>query len=136
MGKILAFDIGGKRTGVAETDPLGMMAFPLETIATTQVVTFLQGYLQRESVEVLVVGEPRRMHGELSDVEGEIQKVLDRIAKAFPQLRVVRVDERFTSKLAADALLAGGMKKAKRQEKGAVDKVAAALILENFLAQR
>ncbi|MEY2963942.1 MAG: hypothetical protein RL754_1203 [Bacteroidota bacterium] len=136
MAKLLALDIGGKRTGMAESDPMQMMAFTLDTVQTTDLIGVLQSMALMKTYELLVVGLPRRLHGELGEAASIVEQVVEKIQKAFPNMPVHYVDERFTSSLAADALVRGGMKKSKRQEKGAVDKVAAALILENFLAQR
>jgi putative Holliday junction resolvase len=136
MAKIVALDIGMKRTGIAESDALQMMAFPLVTVYTEELMGFLRSRMLEEPCEELVVGAPTRWDGSASEVANFINDLCEKIQSTWPQLRIVRVDERFTSSLASDALLRGGMKKSKRQEKGAVDKVAAALILENYLAQR
>lgn len=136
MAKLLGLDIGGKRTGMAETDGMQMMAFPLKTVATDSLVAEVGALLAGEKYEAVVIGLPRRLHGELSDVAELVQKEAEKLTKAFPDLQQHWVDERYTSSMASAALVAGGMKKSKRQEKGAVDKVAAALILENFLALR
>lgn len=135
MAKILALDVGKVRTGVAESDPMGMMAFPLETVPTEKLLDFVVVYAQRENPTTLVVGEPKRMHGAASDLEPFILELIGRITTALPTLQVVRVDERFTSKMASRALVEGGMKKSKRKEKGAVDKVAASIILQSYLDQ-
>jgi putative Holliday junction resolvase len=136
MAKIVALDVGAKRTGVAESDAMHMMAFPLETVETEYVLTFLQRRQEEEPIEELVVGAPVRWDGTPSEVAQFIDGLCQKIGEKWPKLHIIRVDERFTSSLAADALVKGGMKKSKRREKGAVDKVAAALILENYLAQR
>ena len=136
MAKIVALDVGAKRTGVAESDPMHMMAFPLETVETESLLMFLQRRQEVEPIEDLVVGAPIRWDGTPSEVAQFIDGLCKKIGEKWPELNIIRVDERFTSSLAADALVKGGMKKSKRREKGAVDKVAAALILENYLAQR
>ena len=136
MAKIVALDVGAKRTGIAESDPMHMMAFPLETVETASLLTFIQRRQEVEPIEELVVGAPVRWDGTPSEVAQFIDDLCQKIGQKWPEMRIIRVDERFTSSLAADALVKGGMKKSKRQEKGAVDKVAAALILENYLAQR
>ena len=136
MAKIVALDVGAKRTGIAESDPMHMMAFPLETVETVSLLTFIQRRQEVEPIEELVVGAPVRWDGTPSEVAQFIDDLCQKIGQKWPEMRIIRVDERFTSSLAADALVKGGMKKSKRQEKGAVDKVAAALILENYLAQR
>lgn len=136
MAKIVALDVGAKRTGVAESDPMHMMAFPLDTVETESLLMFLQRRQEVEPIEDLVVGAPIRWDGTPSEVAQFIDGLCKKIGEKWPELNIIRVDERFTSSLAADALVKGGMKKSKRREKGAVDKVAAALILENYLAQR
>lgn len=136
MAKIVALDVGAKRTGVAESDPMHMMAFPLDTVETESLLMFLQRRQEVEPIEDLVVGAPIRWDGTPSEVAQFIDGLCKKIGEKWPELNIIRVDERFTSSLATDALVKGGMKKSKRREKGAVDKVAAALILENYLAQR
>jgi putative Holliday junction resolvase len=113
-----------------------IMAFPLLTVFTEELMGFLHSRMLEEPCEELVVGQPTRWDGSDSQVADFINGICQKIQSTWPDLRIIRVDERFTSSLASDALFRGGMKKSKRQEKGAVDKVAAALILENYLAQR
>ncbi|CAI8405908.1 MAG: Putative pre-16S rRNA nuclease [Cryomorphaceae bacterium] len=136
MAKILALDIGGKRTGLAETDPLQMMAFPLKTVLTADLMPILDGYIQEHQPEIIVVGDPSEFTEVETDSTRLIQQWVAKISARFPKIQVVLVDESDTSKLASQTLIAGGMKKSKRREKGALDKVAASLILERFLAQR
>lgn len=136
MAKILALDIGGKRTGMAETDPLQMMAFPLRTVATADLDAELEVYVRENAPEIIVVGDPAVLSGEVTDSSSLIENWVGRIQNKFPNVQVVRVDESDTSKLASEALIMGGMKKSKRREKGALDKVAASLILERYLEQR
>ncbi|MGB1184660.1 MAG: Holliday junction resolvase RuvX [Schleiferiaceae bacterium] len=136
MAKILALDIGGKRTGLAETDPLQMMAFPLKTVLTADLMPVLDGYIQEHQPEIIVVGDPSEFTEVETDSTRLIQQWVAKISARFPKIQVVLVDESDTSKLASQTLIAGGMKKSKRREKGALDKVAASLILERFLAQR
>ena len=124
MAKIVALDVGAKRTGVAESDPMHMMAFPLETVETESLLMFLQRRQEVEPIEELVVGAPIRWDGTPSEVAQFIDGLCKKIGEKWPELNIIRVDERFTSSLAADALVKGGMKKSKRREKGAVDKVA------------
>jgi len=136
MAKILALDIGGKRTGMAETDPLQMMAFPLRTVATADLDAELEVYVRENAPEIIVVGDPAVLSGEVTDSSSLIENWVGRIQNKFPNVQLVRVDESDTSKLASEALIMGGMKKSKRREKGALDKVAASLILERYLEQR
>jgi putative Holliday junction resolvase len=136
MPKILALDIGLKRTGVAESDELQMMAFPLETVATNELLSYVQDYELKTGIVDLVVGAPKQMDGSLSESAEFIDHWLKKCKAALPHVSVVRIDERFTSKLASQALFDGGMKKSQRSQKGMIDKVAAALILQSYLAQR
>jgi putative Holliday junction resolvase len=132
----MALDYGRKRTGIAVTDPLHLIASGLETVPTEKLLTFLEGYLQEESLDCLVVGEPRQMDYSPSEVETDIQSFLGRLAARFPELPVVRQDERFTSKMAVQAMIQGGMKKKKRQDKSAVDQISATLILQAYLSKK
>jgi len=133
LGRILALDIGRKRTGVAVTDPLKIVANGLTTIPTHTVVDFIADYLSRENVELLVVGYPFQMNNTPSEAVLYINPVLKQIVKAFPNLPVKQVDERFTSKLAMQAMIDGGMKKKDRQNKATVDTISAAIILQSYL---
>ncbi len=130
MAKILALDIGGRRTGMAETDPLGMMAFPLKTVDTSELMSTLESYVAAEGTKTIVIGKPAMATDstELIDLWGE------KIHKHWPLMEIVFVDEDFTSQEASQMLIMGGMKKSKRRQKGALDKVAASLILERYLA--
>jgi len=135
MAKIIAIDFGIKRTGLAETDELQIIASGLETVATNQLMAFLERYVSNENVEAFVVGQAMRMSGEFSDVEVNILDFIKHLQKCFPAIAIHRQDERFTSKLALDAMIAGGVKKKDRRnkQKGIVDKVSAVLILQAFL---
>lgn len=132
MSKILALDLGGRRTGMAETDPMRMMAFPLTTVDTDALMGELEAYVKLESPQVIVVGDP----GEGTDSSALVRHWVEKLKAKWPAIEVVLVDESGTSNEASQALVMGGMKKSKRREKGALDKVAAALILERYLAQR
>ncbi|MEX0274493.1 MAG: Holliday junction resolvase RuvX [Flavobacteriaceae bacterium] len=133
MGRILALDYGRKRTGIAVTDELQMIASGLTTVATHKLMDFLGEYMERENVTAIVVGAPRQMDNSVSEAEAFIQPFLKKFAKAFPHLPVHRQDERFTSKMAQRSLLAGGVKKKKRQDKALLDEVSATLILQSYL---
>ncbi len=133
MSRILALDVGSKRTGIAETDPLQIIASGLKTLETSLVISFLVDYTQKEKVETIVVGEPKRLHGEASQIEEFIGKFIQKINQSLPNIKVVRVDERFTSKMAFQSLIDSGVKKSKRKEKGLVDEVSATLILQSYL---
>ena len=130
MAKVLALDIGGRRTGMAETDPLGMMAFPLKTVDTGSLMGVLEEYVVAEGTKTMVIGKPA--------IATDSTEIIDlwaaKIHKRWPLIEIVFVDEDFTSKEASQMLIMGGMKKSKRKEKGALDKVAASLILERYLA--
>ena len=136
MAKVLALDIGTKRTGLAETDPMQIIATGLPTIATTDLAAFLDRYVAQESPECLVIGEPKRLHGVASDVEVFIQKLITAIKQKHPLLAIARVDERFTSKMASQAISQSGMSKKKRQNKALIDEVSAVIILQSWMQQQ
>lgn len=136
MAKVLALDIGMKRTGVAETDPFRIIATGLPTIASVDLIPFLKQYIATECPEIIVVGEPKRLHGVASDIESFIQKTIKQINLLFPDVKIARVDERFTSKMASAAIAQSGLPKKKRQNKGLIDEVSAVIILQSWLAQR
>jgi len=135
VGRVLALDYGVKRTGIAVTDELRITANGLDTVLTPQLWDFLVAYLAKEPVDILVVGEPKRMNDEPSAVEKSIQPFINRFKKNFPNIEVVRQDERFTSKLAMDALIRGGAKQKTRRDKALIDKVSATIILQSFLEE-
>lgn len=132
MARILALDYGTKRTGVAVTDELQLIASGLATVQTGELLAFLKEYLLKESVEKIIVGQPKRMNNEASGVEVEIVKFLEKLVE-ITSLPIVRVDERFTSKLASRSLLDSGLKKKKRQNKALLDEISATIILQDFL---
>ncbi len=136
MGKVMAIDYGTKRCGIAVTDSLQIIASGLTTVAANELMPFLSDYLSKEKIDCLVIGLPLRLNNELSEVEGEIQAFIKRFQKQFPDLKIERVDERFTSKLAMDSMIRGGVKKQKRRDKALVDKISATLILQTYLEQR
>lgn len=133
MSKILAFDYGLKRTGLAITDAARIIASPLTTIDTAKLFEFLKTLMVKESISVFVLGIAR--HGDGSDSETTLmqKQFADQLKKKFPHIPLFEVDEMFTSKLAAQALVMGGMKKSDRREKGNLDKVSAAIILQSYL---
>ncbi|TGN27756.1 Holliday junction resolvase RuvX [Empedobacter tilapiae] len=136
MSRILALDYGGKRTGVAVTDELQIIASPLDTIDTSKLMDFLKQYIEKENVSDLVVGLSVRFSGELNEIENKIQPFLKKFSEQFPLIKVHRENEMFTSKMASQAMFVGGIKKKKRQEKGMVDKVSAVIILQSFLSHK
>lgn len=136
MGRILALDYGTKRTGVAVTDPLQMIANSLETVRTFQLLEFIEGYIARETVDVIVLGYPRQMNNEPSDTVPAIEALAKKLRNKYPNIPVEFADERFTSKMAQQAMIMGGVKKKDRQNKGLVDSISAAIILQSYLERR
>ncbi|MEO0570534.1 MAG: Holliday junction resolvase RuvX [Bacteroidota bacterium] len=133
MGRIMALDYGMVRTGIAVTDELKLIASGLTAVETNKLFTFLKEYLGKEVVDCIVVGEPKQMDGSESESETLIKPFINKLKKTFPDISIERQDERFTSKMALDTMIAGGMKKKKRQDKAMVDKVSATLILQAYL---
>ena len=133
MGRILAIDFGTIRTGLAVTDPMQIIASGLTTVETKELIQYLKAYVNSEDVEKFVVGEPKQMDNTASESEVHIQKFLEKLIKEFPNIPVVRVDERFTSKMAFQSMLDSGMKKKKRRDKALVDEISATLILQAYL---
>ncbi len=133
MGRILAIDYGRKRTGLAVTDPLRITASPLLTVETAQLVPWLRDYFAREQVDEVVIGHPTQMNGQESESMNYIRPFLGLFRKTFPDKPITMFDERFTSVLAHRAMIAGGMKKKDRQNKAVVDRIAACIILEDYL---
>lgn len=133
MGRILAIDYGKRRTGLAVTDMLRITANPLLTIDTSGLLAWLVDYTRREQVDTIVIGYPRQMNGLDSETVPAIRACEQQIRSKLPDIQVVEFDERFTSVLAHQAMIAGGMKKKDRQNKMQVDKLAACIILESYL---
>ena len=133
MGRIIGIDYGRKRTGIAVTDPLKIIANGLATVPSHTVVEFLQNYMKTETVEKIVVGLPKQLNGNPSESMQYITPFLNRLKKVIPNVPVVMYDERFTSTLAHKAMIDGGMKKKDRQNKEIVDTRAATIILNDFL---
>ncbi len=134
MGRILAIDYGKRRCGVAVTDPLRIVATALATVDTPKLIAFLQDYMARETVDEVVVGLPTTMRGEPSESMRYITPALGRMRKVFPEMRFTMWDERFTSTLAHRAMLDAGFKKSDRRDKGAIDRMAAVIILNSYLS--
>lgn len=132
MARILALDYGTKRTGIAVTDELQLIASGLTTVDTQNLLSFLKEYLAKEQVELILLGEPKRMNNSASDVEVAISKFREHLEK-ITTVPIERVDERFTSKMAAQSLIAGGVKKKKRQNKALLDEISATIILQSYL---
>ncbi len=136
MGRILSIDFGRKRTGLAATDSLKIVANGLATVPTAQVIDFIKKYMATEDVELIVVGLPRQMNGEPSESTRYLKPFLDRLRKELPGVPVEMFDERFTSTLAHRSMLDGGMKKMDRRDKAIVDTIAATIILNDYLQSR
>lgn len=134
MGRLLAIDMGRKRCGIAVTDPLRIIANPLETVETARLPQFVADYCRREPVDMIVVGRPLNMNGEPSDSTRYIIPAVGRLRKALPpEMEIVWADERFTSVLAHRAMIDGGMRRMARRDKAVVDKISAAIILNDFI---
>ena len=133
MGRVLAIDYGRKRTGLAVTDILRITANPLLTIETKDLMDWLKTYFSKENVDEVVIGHPTQMNGEESESMNYIRPFMGNFKKTFPDKPITMYDERFTSVLAHQAMLAGGMKKKDRQNKAVVDKIASCIILEGYL---
>ena len=133
MSRILAIDYGKKRTGIAVTDPLQIIATGLTTVPTHQLMDFLLNYVRQEPVERIVVGHPKQMNNEDSENMRNIVPFVKQLKKRLPDLPVELVDERFTSVLANQAMIAGGLKKKDRQNKALVDEISATIILQSYL---
>lgn len=134
MGRLLAIDYGKKRTGIAVSDPLKLIANGLTTVPTAELLDFLRDYMTREAVECVVVGWPRQTNGEPSENMRRIEPFVNRLRKLYPQLRVELYDERYTTVLAQRALLEGGKsRRALRDDKGLIDQVSATIILEDYM---
>lgn len=136
MSRILSIDYGLKRVGVAVTDPLQIIATGLATVDTKEILTFLKDYMNKEEVSCVVIGEPLHLDGSPTQIAPTINRFIEELIKLFPDLRVERQDERFTSRDAKQIILQSGAKKKKRRDKGLVDKISAVLILQDFLEHR
>lgn len=133
MGRILAIDYGLKRCGLAVTDPLKIIAGPLEMVEAKNLLAYLKAYLNREDVEAIVVGKPLDLFQNETDSTKAVFAFVEKLKEQCPNLPIHWQDERFTSKMAQRALIDGGMRKSKRREKGQVDKVSAVLILQSYM---
>lgn len=136
MGRILALDYGTKRTGLAVTDELQLIASGLTTVETPNLLDFLKQYFEKETVSTVVIGEPKQRDGNHAKIESEIQTFIAKFQALFPQYSIERVDERFTSKLAFQTLLYSGLKKKQRQNKALLDEVSATIILQTYLDRK
>ena len=133
MGRILAIDYGTKRTGLAVTDPLRIIATALETVETNLLIDYLKKYFLKETVDEVVIGMPKQLSNQDSETAPRVRKFVELFKTIFPDKPILLADERFTSAQAQRTMIAGGMKKKDRQVKGNVDKISATLILQNHL---
>ena len=135
MGRILAFDFGEKRTGIAVTDELQIIASALTTVDTKKIFSFLTNYLKKETVELFIVGEPKQLNNKESESEKFIKPFILKLSQTFPKIPIKRVDERFTSKIAFQSMIDSGLKKKQRQNKALIDEISATIILQTYLQQ-
>jgi putative Holliday junction resolvase len=133
MGRLMAIDFGQKRVGVAVTDPLQIIANGLDTVPSASIWEFLEQYLTNEQVDCFIVGYPKRLNNENSDSVKFVDPFIKKLKKKYPTINVELYDERFTSKMAFQAMIDGGLKKKQRQNKALIDKISATIILQNYL---
>jgi len=133
MARILAIDYGKKRTGLAVTDPLKIIASGLATIDTEQLIWQLKQYFAKEAVELILLGHPRRLDGTDNEITPKVEKLFTQLQRLFPEIPVQLVDERFTSKMAFQAMIDSGLKKKDRQNKALVDEISATILLQGYL---
>lgn len=136
MARLLALDYGKRRTGIAVSDPLQLIANGLSTVDTSSLLEFLADYLKREKVETIVVGLPMQLNGQPSENMERVGLFVNRLRKLYPQIPVVYYDERFTSSIAKRTMISGGVKKQKRRNKALVDKISATVILQDYMESR
>ena len=136
MARILSIDYGKKRTGIAVTDPMQMIANPLTTVDTTTLFDFIRQYMESEEVERIIVGKPLQTNGEASENMKRVEPFVNRLKKLYPTIPIEYYDERFTSVLAHKAMIDSGISKKARQDKALVDKISASIILEDYLESR
>jgi len=133
MSKVIGLDFGTKRTGVAITDAMQIIATPLETLNTSEIFPYLAQLLQKENIDVIVLGEAKHLNGQESEITLLQEKFAEKLRNKFPGKSIVRINEMFTSSMASAALLAGGFKKSDRSKKENLDKISAAIILQSYL---
>uniref|UniRef100_UPI00404B44A2 Holliday junction resolvase RuvX n=1 Tax=Fulvivirga sp. TaxID=1931237 RepID=UPI00404B44A2 len=133
MARILAIDFGTKRVGLASTDPLQIIASPLDTVPNKDIFTYLKTYLSSEEVEKIIVGMPKNLQNEDTHATESVRKFVLKLEETFPDVKIITADERFTSKMAFQTMIDGGLKKKDRQNKETVDKVSATIILQSYL---
>jgi putative Holliday junction resolvase len=133
MARILSIDYGQKRTGIAVTDDFQIIASGLTTIPSVELISFLKTYFSNENVETVIIGEPKQMNGLPSESTEIIEKFIVQFHAEFPNMKMERVDERFTSKMAFQTMIDSGLKKKQRQNKGLIDEIAATILLQDYL---
>lgn len=136
MGRIVALDFGLKRTGIAMTDELQIIASPLTTVDSAGLMVFLKDLLLKNKVDTIVLGEPKRLNNEDTHITQNVYLLKEALEKEFPLQKIELVDERFTSKMAMQSMIDGGLKKKQRQEKGALDSISATIILQSYMNQQ
>ena len=136
MGRILALDYGKKRTGIAVTDPLQIIATGLTTVDSQLLFEFLKDYAKKEVLEMIIIGEPYNLDGKATDATAAVKHIIRRLKNTFPEIPIQTVDESFTSKMASRAMVEMGMKKKDRQKKGNIDEIAATIMLQEYLEFR
>lgn len=136
MGRIMAIDYGAKRVGLAVTDPACIIATGLDTVHSQNVLSYIQQYAQRESVDEFVVGDPRNLDNTPADIAHLVKGFVRKLRKLFPDKEVYTIDERFTSKMAKQSMIDSGVKKKDRQNKSTIDTISATLILQSFMEQK
>lgn len=134
MARILCIDYGGKRTGIAVTDPLQIIATGLTTVDSNELISFLKKYFLQEEVELIIIGEPKNLDDSDTHATPLVKEAIKKLQKEFPQIPIKTVDERFTSKMAKQAMIEMGMKKKDRKNKRTVDEIAATMMLQEYLA--
>ena len=136
MARLLAIDYGTKRTGIAVTDEVQIIASGLTTVDTKELLAFLKDYTTKEKVELFVIGEPKQMNNEVSESEADILPFIEKLKKAIPDIPIARVDERFTSKMAFQTMIDSGLKKNQRKNKALVDEISATIILQSYMSSK
>ena len=136
MPRILSIDYGQKRTGIAVTDEMQIIASGLTTIPSLTAIAFLKDYFAKEKVEAVLIGEPKQMNGEPSESASIIKGFVTHFSNHFPEMKVIRVDERFTSKMAFQTMIDSGLSKKKRQDKGLIDEISATIMLQDYLNRK
>ncbi|HLX93133.1 MAG TPA: Holliday junction resolvase RuvX [Puia sp.] len=133
MPRIIAIDYGSKRTGIAVTDPMQIIATGLTTVESSKLITFLKDYVKREAVELIVIGEPKNLDDSDTHATPLVRRMIAVLTKEFPNIPVKTIDERFSSKLAMRAMIEMGLKKKQRQNKSLVDEISATILLQDYL---